>query len=114
MIYSLINAMYHVPPRKMNLKNYLINIGRLQPDDDDKNNESDAIKDEISEIENYFKSVIISEKQIKLNSHSTIIDIPLFLESHLSFIRENDNKKVLIPYLQRLQELRKVIENRTP
>ncbi len=60
----------------------------------------------ICELENYFASATIPIQSIKLNPHSTILSLPFFIESHLSYVKANNGKRSFKPYLNRLQELK--------
>jgi hypothetical protein len=42
-------------------------------------------------------------------SYSKIMDISLFIDSHLSTIKANKGKRTFLPYLNRLQELKQVL-----
>lgn len=70
---------------------------------------------DISNLENYFKEVVLPTKPIELNSHSTITNIPLFIESNIAMIKESGgNKNLLLPYLTRLRELANILEGGMP
>jgi hypothetical protein len=60
----------------------------------------------IAELENYFASANIPKQPIKLNPFSTILSIPFFIESHLSYVKANNGKRAFLPYLDRLKELK--------
>jgi len=62
----------------------------------------------VDEFELYFKSITLPAT-VKLNQSSTITDIPLFIESHLSIIKANSEKPKYLPYLNRLNELKQVL-----
>jgi hypothetical protein len=64
---------------------------------------------DIAELESYFEDSLLQNQTIKLNSHSTITDYPLFIKSHFSTIKANKNKSVFLPHLNRLQELKQVL-----
>ncbi len=61
---------------------------------------------DIAELENYFASVKILPKPIKLNGCSTIKDCTPFIRSHLATIKANKGKRAFLPYLNRLKELK--------
>lgn len=65
---------------------------------------------EIEDLEKYFNSISIPDAPINLNSFIKIHDVPLFVSSHLSLIKNYGNKKISIPYLKRLQEFKKILE----
>jgi len=64
---------------------------------------------DIAELETYFASIEPPTQPLKLNSCSTITDCSLFIKSHFATVRGNNGNKTYLPYLNRLQELKKVI-----
>jgi hypothetical protein len=64
---------------------------------------------DIAELENYFASIELPTQPIKLNRWSTITDCSLFIESHLATVKANNGKRTFLPYLNRLQELKRVL-----
>lgn len=65
---------------------------------------------EISQLEDYFAAVELPAEPIRLNNFTKIIDVRLFIESHLSTLKANNGTNIFKPHLIRLQELRKVLE----
>jgi hypothetical protein len=66
---------------------------------------------EVSDLEKYFASVTLPASPIKLNPHSTITDCFKFVQSHLATVRANNGKPAFKPYLNRLRELKSVLNN---
>lgn len=66
---------------------------------------------EISELESYFAAVEIPNQPLRLNQCSMIIDVPLFIESHLSTLKANNGQSIFLPHLNRLQTLKQIIKN---
>lgn len=64
---------------------------------------------DIAELENYFASVEIPTQPVKLNKCSTITNCSLFIESHFATVKGNNANRTFLPYLNRLQELKKVL-----
>ncbi len=64
---------------------------------------------EIKELEIYFSGLELPTQPIKLNLFSTIIDASKFIDSHLATIKANKYNKTFLPYLNRLQELKKIL-----
>jgi hypothetical protein len=64
---------------------------------------------DIGELENYFKGIELPTQPLKLNNYSTIANCYLFVESHLTTLKVNNGKRSFLPYLNRLQELRKIL-----
>lgn len=68
---------------------------------------------DIAELEKYFASIEPPTHPIGLNECGIITDYSLFVESHLSTVKANNGKQTFLPYLNRLQELRQVMEGKT-
>lgn len=64
---------------------------------------------DISELENYFAGVTLPTQPLKLNQCSTILNVPLFIQSQFEAVNNNKNKRIFIPYLNRLQELKQTL-----
>lgn len=64
---------------------------------------------DIAELENCFKNIEIPTQPIKLNSCSKITDCSQFIQSHFATVKENNGNRIFLPYLNRLQELKKVL-----
>jgi hypothetical protein len=65
--------------------------------------------DEIAELENYFRIIKLPTEPFKLNNGSTINNCQLFIESHLAIVKANNGERTFLPYLNRLRELKEVI-----
>jgi len=64
---------------------------------------------EIADLETYFASVELPTQPVKLNRWTTITACSLFIESHLCTVKGNNGNETFLPYLERLQELKKVL-----
>jgi hypothetical protein len=64
---------------------------------------------DIIELESYFSGITIPTQPVKLNQYSTIKDCSLFIKSHLATVKANNGKPTYLPYLNRLQELKQVL-----
>lgn len=64
---------------------------------------------DITELENYFKSITILSQPIILNRCSRISNCSLFIESHIATVKANYGKRIFLPYLNRLHELKQVL-----
>lgn len=64
-------------------------------------------KQDIAELENYFKGIALPTQPVKLNKCSTVTDCFLFIQSHFATIKANNGKRTFIPYLERLKALQK-------
>jgi hypothetical protein len=66
---------------------------------------------EISKLEKYFAAVELPRQPVRLNQYTTITNLPLFIESHLSTLKANNGRQIFLPHIHRLQELKRKIEN---
>ena len=64
---------------------------------------------DITELENYFTGITLPNQPVKLNRCSTITNCSLFIESHFATVKANNGKRTFLPYLNRLQELKQVL-----
>lgn len=63
----------------------------------------------ISELESYFSNTKLPIKPVKLDLCSTITNTTQFVKSHLATVKKNNGKIVFLPYLNRLQDLKKLL-----
>jgi hypothetical protein len=70
---------------------------------------SESWENDISEIESYFAGIALPTLPIKLNAFITVTDVSSFIESHLATVKANNGKRVFLPYLIRLMELKVVL-----
>jgi hypothetical protein len=66
---------------------------------------------DIAEIKNYFATIELPKQAIKLNTGTTITDCKKFVINHLNFVEFNNGKRTFLPYLERLKELRTIVNN---
>ncbi len=66
---------------------------------------------DITELENYFESIAIPPGPLMLNQCGIIINIPLFIESHIATLKANNGKLTFAPFLSRLQTLKTILQN---
>lgn len=64
---------------------------------------------DITELENYFAGIELTNYPVKLNPYSTITNCSLFIESHFATVKANNGKRTFLPYLNRLQNLKQVL-----
>jgi uncharacterized transporter YbjL len=57
----------------------------------------------------YFDEIEVN-KEMKLNLSMTIEDVPEFIKTHLYIVKANNGNQTFRPYLDRLIELRNLIE----
>lgn len=65
---------------------------------------------EVEELEKYFKKKKLPET-IKLNNCTTI-KCSQFVDSHLSVLKANNGKQTFLPFLNRLIELKNLLEQK--
>jgi len=63
----------------------------------------------VEELEAYFAGIELPEK-IELEQGVVIVDVPLFLESHFRYIKENGHLKSSDVFLFRLNKLHGILE----
>jgi len=66
---------------------------------------------DVSELEKFFATATLPTSPIKLNPHSEISDCFKFVQVHLATVRANNGKPAFKPYLNRLKELKSVLNN---
>jgi hypothetical protein len=66
----------------------------------------------LEELEIYFNGIALPEK-VELVQGVVIEDVPLFLQSHFSYVRNNRALKSADAFLQRLNQLHAILEKDT-
>ncbi len=64
---------------------------------------------DISELKTFFENITITNKPIKLNQSTIIINCQTFIENHLATVKANNGRETFIPYLNRLKRLKEVL-----
>ena len=64
---------------------------------------------EIIELEAYFKNTKLPTEPIKINQCQTITNVNKFIDRHLKALRTNNSKPTFEPYLNRLLQLKELI-----
>src|SRR5690554_797504 len=64
---------------------------------------------EIKELEIYFDSIDLTVDPVRLNACSSITNISLFINSHLTVIKANNGKRTALPHLDRLRSLKAIL-----
>jgi hypothetical protein len=67
----------------------------------------------VEELEAYFNGITLPEK-VQLVQGVVIEDVPLFLQSHFSYIKNNGTLKSADVFLRRLNELHVILEAKYP
>jgi len=65
----------------------------------------------VEELEAYFEGIELPD-QVELVTGVVIMDVPLFLESHFSYIKNNVGLKSTDVFLSRLNELHVILESK--
>lgn len=65
---------------------------------------------EIKELETYFSAITPPAEPIQLNNLSTITNYSKFIDNHIATVKANNGNKTYLPYLKRLQELKRWID----
>ena len=65
--------------------------------------------DTISQLETYFANIELPAEPVKLNQCSTITNIHKFIEGHLCTVKANNGNPYFLPYLERLQTLKHLL-----
>lgn len=65
--------------------------------------------EEIQQLKNYFDSINIDSLQMDFQSHSKIIDVKKFIDSHISYCINNINRSSFNPYYERLKILKELL-----
>lgn len=65
----------------------------------------------ISELEEWFRNAPMPEEPLYLNPSTKVNNIQHFLESHFAPLRIDPNSKVNAPLLDRLKDLKLLIES---
>lgn len=66
--------------------------------------------EQLDNAERWFAANTI-DGEVQLSVCEKIIDVPLFVNSHLCILRNQKNNELMTPYLIRLRKLRKIIQN---
>jgi len=70
------------------------------------NSKPENWEQDINELEKYFNGIALPTHPVKLNTWTTITNIPLFIQSNLDIIKANNGKETFLPYLNSLNELK--------
>jgi len=66
---------------------------------------------EIELLENFFTNTQLREAPVKLSPGVTIIDLPKFIDSHLTTVKKYNGNPLFKPHLHRLQLLKEITQN---
>jgi hypothetical protein len=65
---------------------------------------------DIQSLESFFSSTSLPTTPLRLNQCSIIHDLPQFISGHLAILHRNNGNPVFMTYLNRLQELKHILE----
>lgn len=72
--------------------------------------EAEKWEQEIKELESFFKDRLLPKQPVQLYPGVKVNDASLFIKSHLSIVKHNKGKRSFLPYLERLQKLKKILD----
>jgi hypothetical protein len=64
----------------------------------------------VDDFQVFFDSLPELPKDFKLSECEVIVDVELFVETHISFLRANAGNRLFLPYYLRLDKLYKLIK----
>lgn len=64
---------------------------------------------DVAELETAIRSANMPQAPVKLDQCTTIIDVPLFIESHLSTVKHNNGNPHFKPYFDRLVKFKNLM-----
>lgn len=66
----------------------------------------------IEELNSYYETKELPSGVVKLNEYETVYNLKMMVKSHLSIINnQSTNLKSKIPYIKRLLELKKILDD---
>lgn len=63
----------------------------------------------VPDLEQYFAGIKLPSYPIKIDESRTILNVPQFIESHFETVKANKGNRIFLPYLDRLQELKQIL-----
>ncbi len=72
---------------------------------------SENWEQDITELENYFGSIALPPGPLMLNQCSTVTNISLFIQSHITTLKANNGKQTFSLFLTRLKSLKSILQN---
>lgn len=68
---------------------------------------------EVERLKTFFDNVNISEP-IRIDECSVCTNLPTLLKTHFNILKLHKGKRIVLPYLYRLQIIKKTLELKTP
>ncbi|MBK8842382.1 MAG: hypothetical protein IPO33_05865 [Saprospiraceae bacterium] len=65
---------------------------------------------QLNDLEKYFTELILPKEPILLSPGVTIFKVDTFMQSHLDTLKANEGNKYFLPHLNRLQDLKSIID----
>lgn len=62
----------------------------------------------LTDLEQFFNSIDLP-KEIRLSKWEYITNVPVFIESHLGYLKNNSGNIHFLPYYERLIELKEIL-----
>ena len=63
----------------------------------------------VVQLQEFYSTCTQLPETLVYNPYTTIIDVPKFVQSHLTYVINNPDKRAFQPYLERLQAVREKI-----
>ena len=73
-------------------------------------NQPEDWSNELKELEQYFKGITLPGEPIQLDKSTKVVDIRLFLNSHILTAKRNNGSRHFKPHLDRLRQLKQAIK----
>ena len=71
------------------------------------------LEQKIEEMETIFNETQLPVVPVRLNPHSTVLNVEKFIQTHLLTVKANTGNRTFEPYLNRLYELKQVLTTKS-
>ncbi|MDN3205932.1 DUF6965 family protein [Algoriphagus sediminis] len=89
----------------------LVNQNSSDWNEDKSDSEELESLEEYLEVKSFFENCELPKAEIQLDLATRVLDVDLFVKSHLNFLERNKENKKYYPYLDRLIHCKQLIEN---
>ena len=86
----------------------VLNVNVCKPKHSSRDQSKNWVND-ITELENYFNSINLPNNPVYLCQGNTITNISLFLKGHFTVLKANNSHRLMIPYFDRIKQLKLVL-----
>ena len=70
---------------------------------------TESWEQDIIRLEQFYKTATLPNNPVRLSKCEVITDVWLFINSHLTTVKANNDKRTFLPYLNRLQDLKQYL-----